>query len=561
MAGEPVYAEHPAFGVPLSEAERRESLRTIAFVPVSHEGHVIGCLNIASQALGEIPASARDALQTVVAQTGNAIARLQAEKVLHHQTEVQQTIFDNIPVMIAFLDREGRHQFVNRCWQSTLGWSLEEAQHKDALAEFYPDLAHRKHVRDYIADNAGTWSDFKTRTRDGRVLDTYGVNVPLSDGSNIGIGMDITERNQAQAALRESAELHRIILRTAMHGFWRADLQGRLLEVNKAYCRMSGYSEQELLAMSIPDLEVAESPAETAAHMQRVAAQGENRFESWHRRKDGSTFPLEISIQYKAIAGGQVVAFLNDITERKQAEKRVQLFSQEIIAAREEDRKQVSSVLHHDVGSLTVGISAHFDEIEQELRSGKPEEALRWMKRTRKLFTESVARLKAVAVGLRPPELDVIGLSAALRQYFSLAPKRGGVRIHFKEALGRRRVVGDAATILFRVAQEALTNAITHGRAKRVDVDIRALKGEIRLTVHDNGREFDPTKQMAQPTSQIGLHVMREMALSAGGVCTVDSGRGKGTTVRLRLPIADCGLRIRGIADLGNPDWGLRIGD
>jgi PAS domain S-box-containing protein len=354
---------------------------------------------------------------------------------------------------------------------------------------------------------------------------------------------DMTERKQAQAELRESEDLHRTILQTALSGFWRVDLQCHLLEVNDSYCRMSGYSEQELLAMSVPDLEAAESPTNTAVHLQRIVAQGENHFESWHRRKDGSTFAVEVSVQYKTVAGGQVVAFLRDITARKQAEKRVQMFSHEIIAAREEERKQVSSVLHHDVGSLTVGISAHFDAIEQDLRSGKPKEALQWMKRTRKLFGESVTRLKALAVELRPPELDVIGLSAALRQYLSQVTERGGIRIHFRESLGRRRVPGGNATILFRVAQEALTNAITHGRAKQVDVDVRALKGEVTLTVHDNGKEFDPTEQMARPTSQMGLRVMREMALSAGGVFTVDSGQGKGTTVRVRLPIVDRRMR------------------
>ena len=96
------------------------------------------------------------------------------------------------------------------------------------------------------------------------------------------------ERKQAAEALRESEERHRTILQTAMDGFWLVDTQGRLLEVNEAYCRMSGYSEQELLAMRIPDLEAIETAEDTAAHIQKIMAQGEDRFESRHRRKDGS---------------------------------------------------------------------------------------------------------------------------------------------------------------------------------------------------------------------------------------------------------------------------------
>jgi signal transduction histidine kinase len=213
------------------------------------------------------------------------------------------------------------------------------------------------------------------------------------------------------------------------------------------------------------------------------------------------------------------------------------MLSQEIIAAREEERKQVSSVLHHDVGSLAVGISAHLYAIEHELVSGKPGEALQWIERTRKLFDESVVRLKGLAVELRPPDLDVLGLGAALQQYFSAALKHGGAQVHFKESLGRRQVPEGPAVILFRVAQEALTNAIAHGRAQQVDVDLRASKAAVTLTIHDNGKEFDPSEQMTRVTSQMGLRVMREMALSVGGVFTVDSGRGEGTTVRVRLPL------------------------
>ena len=115
------------------------------------------------------------------------------------------------------------------------------------------------------------------------------------------------------------------------------------------------------------------------------------------------------------------------------------------------------------------------------------------MKRTRKLFAESVLHLKEVAVQLRPPELDVRGLRATLRQHFAQVTNRTGICLQFKENWGRRQVPGDTATILFRVAQEALTNAITHGHAKQVDVDLRASNKAVSLTVHDNGQGFNPS--------------------------------------------------------------------
>lgn len=135
-----------------------------------------------------------------------------------------------------------------------------------------------------------------------------------------GVGLKTIKEIESGKRIRETKEWHRTILRTAMDGFWLADLQERLLEVNETYCQMSGYSEQELLSMSIPDLELVENSDDTTAHMQKIITHGVDRFESMHRRKDGSTFDVEVSVQYRPTDGGQMVAFLRDITDRKEAE-------------------------------------------------------------------------------------------------------------------------------------------------------------------------------------------------------------------------------------------------
>ena len=265
-------------------------------------------------------------------------------------------------------------------------------------------------------------------------------------------------------------------------------------------------------------------------------------------RPDGSRITAVVNIHPLKDPGGQITGAINcfyDITEQKQAEKRMRMFTQEIVAAREEERKRVSTALHHDVGSLAVGISAKLDAIEGDLRSKKPREAMRWIKRTRELLDKSVLCLKALAVELRPPELDVLGPRAALRQYFSQITKRRGARIHFRDTKCSNRVSANAATILFRVSQEAVTNAIKHGQAKQVRVELRTSKEKIRLTIRDDGKGFDLSEQKARISSQLGLRVMEEMATSAGGDFIVDSGRGKGTTVRLNLPMETAGSAVR----------------
>jgi signal transduction histidine kinase len=231
-----------------------------------------------------------------------------------------------------------------------------------------------------------------------------------------------------------------------------------------------------------------------------------------------------------------VIGTVHDITGRKQSEERIRTLTAEILAAREAERKLLSSALHHDVGSLAVGMAAYLDAVEADLRSGKLSEALLLSKRARKLFEESIGRLKGLAVELRPPELDVLGLSAALRQHFSLVTKRAGVLIRLSETLGRKRLPEEHATMLFRIAQEALTNAIKHGNAKRVDVHLDASSREITLAVRDDGKGFDPSARKPRAGTQMGLAVMREMARAAAGALRLDSAPGKGTRLRVSLP-------------------------
>ena len=133
----------------------------------------------------------------------------------------------------------------------------------------------------------------------------------------VAIVHDTTDHKQAQDNLLLSDEWHRAILAGTMDGYWLADLQGKILEVNQVYCNMSGYSEHELLAMHISDLDARESHDDVIELNQYIALQGEGRFESQHLRKDGSIFHVEVSVQYRQAEVGRLVVFLQDITERK----------------------------------------------------------------------------------------------------------------------------------------------------------------------------------------------------------------------------------------------------
>jgi PAS domain S-box-containing protein len=126
--------------------------------------------------------------------------RKNAQNELRKQTEVLQKIFDHIPVMIAFRDASGRMSLVNREWERIFGWSIEDIQKNDGeiLHEVYPDAAHLRRARDWIAAANCEWRDFKSKTRDGSLIDTTWAIVRLSDGTSISIGKDITDRKRAE---------------------------------------------------------------------------------------------------------------------------------------------------------------------------------------------------------------------------------------------------------------------------------------------------------------------------------------------------------------------------
>jgi PAS domain S-box-containing protein len=132
--------------------------------------------------------------------------RRKDEDALLRSNERLQVVLDSIPVMIALFSPDLKHQYVNRCWQDTLGWRQEELQNIDFMAELYPDPEYRQQVQDFINACSNTWMDLRTHTRDGSVLDTSWINLPLADGSGVGIGINLTERRQSESKLREQNE-------------------------------------------------------------------------------------------------------------------------------------------------------------------------------------------------------------------------------------------------------------------------------------------------------------------------------------------------------------------
>ncbi len=161
------------------------------------------------------------------------------------------------------------------------------------------------------------------------------------------------KRRQAENSLRDREAQYRAVIETTADGFWMSDAKGRLLEVNDAYVQSSGYSRTELLGMRISDLEAQEKPEETAAHIRRIILEGSDLFQSLHRRKDGTVWPVEVNTTYWPSAGGRFFCFLRDITDRKRAEDEIRSLntSLELMVARR------TAELESMLANATIGLA------------------------------------------------------------------------------------------------------------------------------------------------------------------------------------------------------------
>ncbi|HWC73954.1 MAG TPA: PAS domain S-box protein [Gemmatimonadales bacterium] len=208
-----------------------------------------------------------DILTFVSSQMAMAIERKRVEDAWREQNSLLQQIVDNIPVMLVFLDKNGNIKWGNREWTQRLGYTIAEATQRDIFAELYPDAAERQRVRDSIGAPTGVWTDFRTRTKKGELLNTIWANAPLGNGEWLGIGMDVTDR-------KRSEERYRAFIAQSSEGVSRLEIDpplsvalpedeqidwvykhGRIAECNDAMARMYGYTEaSELVGTRLSDL-------------------------------------------------------------------------------------------------------------------------------------------------------------------------------------------------------------------------------------------------------------------------------------------------------------------
>jgi signal transduction histidine kinase len=294
--------------------------------------------------------------------------------------------------------------------------------------------------------------------------------------------------------------------------------------------------------MRIPDLETKESADETAAHMQQIVAKGEDRFESRHRRKDGSVFDVEVSVQYRPENGGRFVVFLQDITERKQAEQDLRRSQQELRGlsraaneALEAERRRTARELHDELGQSLTALKMDLVSLRTDLSPAQPALKQR-AEAMRVLLDDTIAATRRIAADLRPLMLDDLGLAAALDWLTHNFSSRTGIATDLVIDESVAQVPEPIASALYRITQESLTNVTKYAQASAVEIRLEQDGDCVQLAVRDNGRGIEQADQEKQGT--FGLLGIRERVMLLSGEISIKGEPGRGSELRARIPLA-----------------------
>jgi signal transduction histidine kinase len=214
-------------------------------------------------------------------------------------------------------------------------------------------------------------------------------------------------------------------------------------------------------------------------------------------------------------------------------EERLRLL-QRMIAAQEQERLRITRDLHDQTGQDLTGLSLGLKSLEPVLGDERGHATLRWLQA---LTAQIGSNLHRTAWELRPTALNDLGLLRALETYTSDWSERFGIRVDYHAGDLARRFADDVETTVYRIVQESLTNVLRHAAASTVSLVLELHEGVLQVIIEDDGRGFDVEAVAGQ--GRLGLPGIAERLAVVGGTLSIDSSPGAGTTLYIRIPVAE----------------------
>lgn len=357
---------------------------------------------------------------------------------------------------------------------------------------------------------------------------------------------DTSERTQFEMQLRENEATIRTLLDTASQAILAVDADGAIVLANRMVGQMFQYTPNELQGKPLEVL----LPERLREHHRIYRAQFNAHptprvmgigLELLGVRRDGTEFPIEVSLSSVSTKQGLLaVSFVSDITARKHAEQaqreseqKLRLLAGSLLTAQEDERRSLARELHDDITQQLAFLSIELGKLGGDVLDSGTRARLHDLHGQALRASSEVRRLSH---GLHPSVITDFGLSVALEEFCEDFERVHGVSVEFEELVEDAKLTDSQATCLYRVAQESMRNAITHGSASEIRVSLMLdVDGTVRLKVADNGGGFEPDQVKGK--AGLGITSMTERVRLSGGGLSIVSSRGQGTEITASLPL------------------------
>lgn len=464
---------------------------------------------------------------TVICSTGRDIsARKQTQKELRASEERYRRLFEDAQEGITITTPEGEIKEVNPAAARILGYSREELLSMNAT-ELYVDPTERSDAaKELRRKGILQGRELRLQRADGKEI-TCLISTTIRRGDDDAslafqtFFRDVTEREKAKEALRESEETFRKLAEEALVGIGLIQ-NGTYKYVNPTLVQITGYPREELLDHSPKRFIHPDDWPQVQKKVKRREKGDlkEVHYETRIKTKSGETRLIEVSgtrVTYRDAPAA--IGTIQDITDRRRMQR-------EILQVQEKERRRLGQDLHDSVASQLTGATLKLNLLSRKADEQELEEDI---EKAQDLIEESAGDVRRLSRGLNPAGLAEGNLPSALQ---GLAENTKGASLEQDANLSS--LDEETATHLYRITQEAVRNAQKYAEASRIEIRLQQTDDELLLSVEDNGKGFDPDRADEEG---FGLRSMRHRAELLGGQLHLDSAPGEGTRVSCRLSL------------------------
>jgi PAS domain S-box-containing protein len=485
--------------------------------------------------------------------------RKMAEDAVRDSQQLVRLVLETLPVGVAVINRAGDIVLVNtaskRIWGGTMvggreRWEQTKGHWHDSGQRIAPE--NWASVRALSKGETTLNELIDIETYDGRRKTIHNSVAPIRNEEGLIVGAvvvneDVTDRVQAEEALRRSEDHLRMVINTIPTMAWSVQPDGIVDFLNQRWLDYSGLSLEQYIEDPVGPIHPDDVPRIMEKWRADMAAGTPYEAEMRLRRVDGQYRWFLVLTEPLRNDQGSIVKWYGvsiDIEDRKLAEEQLNTTSQQLRAlsaslqsAREEESKRIAREIHDELGGTLTSWRWDLEEIHDltsEPLDSSHVEALRTKIEAMIKHTETTLdTIKRLASELRPAALE-LGLVEAVEWQSRQFESRTGIIVQYECALDRVDLNSEQSIAVFRILQEALTNILRHAQATRVTITIRQEAGECLLTIQDNGRGIRETEKSG--ADSLGLLGMRERAHLIGAKIDITGLKGKGTLVALSIP-------------------------